>query len=286
MERAHKEPSAGVRDRRKVADHPWSMKEHADSRPLAERVSQWRGRFASAISMVVVLLVVVFAADAYGSVPRVDPVAAVHVDVIGDSLSTGFRTPGVTWPAEAQPLLASQGLQVQITNASENGAGYVQHGEDGDVFLDLVNRIVNSQSQLVVLFGSDNDTGDTGVAAAIQATLARVKVLAPDATVIVVGPTSESDDAQGLLSTIRESLADGAAGIGAKFVDPVALDWFQGLESKDLSSDLEHPNLAGEQYLARQMAAIMAPAVRGAMHQDRLGSGRVRPSLLASTQSR
>ncbi|WP_160318946.1 SGNH/GDSL hydrolase family protein [Arthrobacter sp. ERGS1:01] len=250
------------------------MKAHPDLRTLAERLSQWRGRFASAISVVVVLLVVVFAADAYGSVPRVDPVATVHVDVIGDSLSTGFRTPGVTWPAEAQPLLASQGLKAQITNASENGAGYVQPGEDGDVFLDLVNRIVNSQSQVVVLFGSDNDTGDAGVAAAIQATLARVKVLAPDATVIVVGPTSESDDDQGLLSTIRESLADGAAGIGAKFVDPVALGWFQGAESTDLASDLEHPNLAGEQFLAQHMAAILAPAIRGAMQQDKMPPGR------------
>jgi acyl-CoA thioesterase I len=252
------------------------MKAHPDENAAAPRVPFWRGRAAAAISVVVVLLVVVFAADAYASAPVKEAVSAVHVDVIGDSLSTGFKTPGVTWPSEAQASFAGLGLDAQITNASENGAGYVQPGEGGDVFMDLVNRIVNSQSQVVVLFGSDNDSGRAGVQNAVQATLARVKVLAPEATVIVVGPTSESDDAQGYLAPVRQALATGAAGIGAKFVDPVALKWFQGDASKDLSSDQEHPNLAGEKYLADHMTALMAPDIRHAMHQDRLVVSRVR----------
>ncbi|MGA7205121.1 MAG: SGNH/GDSL hydrolase family protein [Specibacter sp.] len=242
----------------------------------APRIALWHGRAAVAISVVVVLLVVVFAASAYASAPAKDPVSAVHVDVVGDSLSTGFKTPGDTWPSEAQALFAGLGLKGQITNASENGAGYVQPGSGGDVFLDLVNRIVNSQSQVVVLFGSDNDAGRAGVRNAVQATLDRVTVLAPEATVIVVGPTSESDDAQGYLASIRQALEAGAAGIGAKFVDPVNLKWFQGDASKDLASDLEHPNDAGEKYLAEHMSTIMAPAIRQAMHRDRMVVSRVR----------
>jgi len=236
---------------------------------VAARLAKWQGRASLAAFMVAVLLVGL-AAAAYAAVPAPGPVQAVHVDVIGDSLSTGYMTPGNTWPGQAQALTAGMGLKVDITNASENGAGYVQPGDAGDVFLDLVNRTVNSQTQVVVLFGSDNDTGDSGLASAVAQTLARVKVLAPDAAVIVVGPTSESGDAQGALSQIRQTLSGQAGSIGAQFVDPVELGWFQGTAAQYLSGDMEHPNAAGETYLARHMTAIMAPTIKSAMRQDQL----------------
>ncbi|NVM96507.1 SGNH/GDSL hydrolase family protein [Arthrobacter wenxiniae] len=158
-----------------------------------------------AVAMVVLVAVGVGAA-AHAGVPAAVPVKTVHVDTIGDSLSAGYKTPGNTWPGQAQALLAAKGRKAEITNASENGAGYVRPGELGDLFLDLVNRAVNSQSQLVVLFGSDNDAGAPGLAAAAQ----------------------------------------------------------------DLAGDLEHPNAAGETYLAQHMSAIMAPVIRSAAYRDRL----------------
>lgn len=236
---------------------------------IAARLATWQGRAGLAMFMVAVLLVGL-AAAAYAGGPAPAPVRAVHVDVIGDSLSTGVRTPGDTWPEQAQALIAGMGFKADITNASENGAGYVQPGEIGDVFLDLVNRTVNSQSQVVVLFGSDNDTGDSGLAAAVARTLARIKVLAPDAAVIVTGPTSESGDAQGKLSQIRQTLSRQAEAIGARFVDPVNLGWFQGAGAQYLTNDLEHPNAAGETYLARHMKAIMAQPIKSAMRQVQL----------------
>jgi hypothetical protein len=51
------------------------------------------------------------------------------------------------------------GLAAEITNASDNGAGYVQPGDLGDFFLDLANRIVNTQSLVVVVYASDNHFG-------------------------------------------------------------------------------------------------------------------------------
>ncbi|WP_171814330.1 SGNH/GDSL hydrolase family protein [Arthrobacter dokdonensis] len=236
---------------------------------LAAGLAGWQGRTTMAIALVVMAVVGVGAA-AYAGVPRAVPVKAVRVDVIGDSLSTGYKTPGNTWPGQAQRLVSAMGLAAEITNASENGAGYVQPGDMGDVFLDLVNRIVNSQSQVVVVFGSDNDVGNTGLSAAVEGALARIRILAPQAAIVVVGPTSESNDPGGQLTPVRQALAVQAAAIGARFVDPVALGWFQGSASQDLSSDLEHPNAAGETYLARHMSALMAPAIRSAMRRDRL----------------
>lgn len=239
----------------------------------------WQGRATAASLLVAVLLLVAFSAVAYAGVPARAAVTDVHVDVIGDSLSTGYKTPGDTWPDQEQGLIAAMGLKAEITNASENGAGYLKHGDDGDVFLDLVNRIVTSHSQVVVLFGSDNDTGRPGLAAAVHKALARVRVLAPRATVIVVGPTSESNDAQGVLAPIVSTLSHGAAASGARFVDPVALGWFQGADNKYLSSDMEHPNTAGETYLARHFTAVLAPSIKNAMHQDWLRDGPFRKVL-------
>ncbi|MFC4266487.1 SGNH/GDSL hydrolase family protein [Arthrobacter cryoconiti] len=222
------------------------------------------------LSALAVVLVLLSSTAADARVPITDPVTSVHVDVIGDSLSTGFRTPGDTWPEQAQSIFAAKGLKATITNASENGAGYVVPGEGGDVYLDLVNRIVNSQSQVVLLFGSDNDSGASGLDAAVATALARVKVLAPAATVIVVGPTSESGDVQGELAPIIQTLKVQADDDGVQYVDPVALGWFQGESSGFLTDDLEHPNTAGETYLAQRMATILAPAIKDSMHQDQL----------------
>jgi acyl-CoA thioesterase-1 len=235
----------------------------------AAKLARWQGGAVLALTVMVLVVVAIAAASASG-VPTVDPVKSVQVDIIGDSLSTGFKTPGDTWPTQAQALVTSMGLKANITNASENGAGYVQPGDGADVYLDLVNRIVNSQSQVVMLFGSDNDTGASGVDGAMQQTLARVKVLAPDAKVIVVGPTSESNDTAGQLTVIRQSLAKQAAAIGARFIDPVSLGWFQGEGAKNLANDLEHPNSAGEKFLAQAMTAILAPDIKSAMRQDQL----------------
>lgn len=243
------------------------------SRPAVDSWFHWRGRATVALLTVAVLLMAAFAAVAYAGVPPKGAVADVHVDIVGDSLSTGFRTPGDTWPDQEQALITDLGLKADITNASENGAGYVQQGEAGDVFLDLVNRIVNSQSQVVVLFGSDNDSGQPGLSAAVQTVLGRVKVLAPQARVIMVGPTSESNDVEGRLTPIISTLSQSAATSGVRFVDPVTLGWFQGAASTYLSSDMEHPNTAGEAYLAQHMRAVLAPAIANAMHHDGLWDG-------------
>ena len=73
-----------------------------------------------AVAMVVLVAVGVGAA-AYAGGPAAVPVKTVHVDIIGDSLSTGYKTPGNTWPGQAQALLSAKGLRAEITNASKTG---------------------------------------------------------------------------------------------------------------------------------------------------------------------
>jgi acyl-CoA thioesterase-1 len=193
-------------------------------------------------------------APATGSVTRPPSTgAATRLVVIGDSLSTGYATPGDPWTRQARSLFRARGQHVQITNASENGAGYVAPGDNGNVFLDLVDRAVVAQAQIVVVFGSDNDVGQTGVAPAMADTLHRVRDLAPDATLLVVGPPSVPADPGVDLTTIRDDLATTTTQVGGHFLDPLTLGWFQGTASQFVSDDGEHPNTDGEQYLAQQI---------------------------------
>ncbi|MEO6882300.1 MAG: SGNH/GDSL hydrolase family protein [Mycobacteriaceae bacterium] len=190
--------------------------------------------------------------------PPVQP-GSTQLVVIGDSLSTGFDTPGDPWTREAPALFAGRGLDVQITNASENGAGYSAPGTNGDLFLDLVDGVVDARAQVVLLFGSDNDLGLPDVAPAMSQTLHRVRALAPRATLIVVGPPSTPANSGEPLLGIRDALASAAAQVGARFVDPITLKWFQGGASRFVAADGEHPNADGEQYLAQQLVDVVAP---------------------------
>jgi acyl-CoA thioesterase-1 len=187
--------------------------------------------------------------------------AATRLVVIGDSLSTGFATPGDPWTRQARSLFTARGQHVQITNASENGAGYVAPGDNGNVFLDLVNRAVVAQAQIVVVFGSDNDAGQPDVAPAMAQTLQRVRDLAPAATLLVVGAPSVPADPGVDLTGIRDALATATAHVGGHFLDPLSLGWFQGPASQFVADDGEHPNTDGEQYLAQQMVDAVGPLI-------------------------
>lgn len=185
----------------------------------------------------------------------------VEVDVIGDSLSTGINTPGDPWTNNAEELFAADGQQVQFVNAAENGAGYVARGQLGDAFLDEVDNVVSPSSEVVLVFGSDNDLGQSGLAAAITATLERVRTTAPHAQLIVVGPPAPPAQQPQQLTVIRDALQTAAEQAHAQFVDPLALKWFQDGAAAYVSFDNEHPNADGEQYLATQMVDILRPTV-------------------------
>lgn len=186
---------------------------------------------------------------------------AIEVDIIGDSLSTGAKTAGESWASVVQRTFDERGRDVLLVNASENGAGYVARGEYGDNFLDQVDQVVTARSQVVVVFGSDNDLGQSGVATAISTTLDRVRSRAPKADVIVVGPPAPPAQSATRLAAIRDELSDATDRVAATFVDPLSLMWFQGAARVYVGPDDEHPNLRGEQYLAAKMLGVLSPAI-------------------------
>ncbi|NUS35880.1 MAG: SGNH/GDSL hydrolase family protein [Pseudarthrobacter sp.] len=193
-------------------------------------------------------------------------VDSIRVVVIGDSLSTGFGTSAdEAWPVLLKSVLLLNDRAMQVTNAAENGSGYLVTGERGDTFGDEVQAAVGPNTDVVVFFGSDNDEGTDPEAlrAAAASTFAAASAIAPKAVLVAVGPLSGNDLPLPELAGVRDSTAAAAQDTGVPFIDPIADQWLAGRVDVLLGPDREHPSVAGQELLRDKMRAILSSAVQG-----------------------
>jgi acyl-CoA thioesterase-1 len=189
----------------------------------------------------------------------------VRVVVIGDSLSTGLGTsPEQAWPELLQSAQLSDQRPVQVTNAAENGSGYLVSGDDGDTFSMEVQGAVTPDTDVVVFFGSDNDAGagPEELRDAAVLTFAAASSLAPDAVLVAVGPLSGSEETDPGLAGVRDVGASAAQYMGVNFIDPIAEQWFSGRADDLLGPDGEHPSAEGQEFLQDKMQQILSAAVQ------------------------
>ncbi|GAC1373187.1 MAG: hypothetical protein NVS2B15_19250 [Pseudarthrobacter sp.] len=190
---------------------------------------------------------------------------AVKVVVIGDSLSTGFGTsPEQAWPELLQSAHLSNTRPLKVSNAAENGSGYVAAGDEGDTFTTQVRAAVSPDADVVVFFGSDNDAGtapgELGDAAALA--FAAASSLAPKAVLVAVGPLSGNDETDPLLADVRDTEAAAARNMGVTFIDPIAEQWLGDRADVLLGPDGEHPSAEGQEFLRDEMQRILSAAVQ------------------------
>ncbi|MDQ0664645.1 acyl-CoA thioesterase-1 [Arthrobacter ulcerisalmonis] len=185
----------------------------------------------------------------------------VRVVVIGDSLSTGLGTSSQqAWPEllKAVPLPDKRALE--ITNAAENGSGYLATGVEGDSFRMEVQAAVTPETDVILFFGSDNDTGTDPeeLKAAVTLTFDAASSLAPKATLVAIGPLSGDEWPDQMLADVCSSVASAAQGVGVKFIDPIADHWLSGRADVLLGPDREHPSAKGQRFLRDQMKRILS----------------------------
>jgi acyl-CoA thioesterase-1 len=189
----------------------------------------------------------------------------VRVVVIGDSLSTGLGTsPEQAWPELLQSSHLSNQQTVQVTNAAENGSGYLVAGDDGDTFTMEVQAAVSPDTDVVVFFGSDNDTGagPEELRDAATLTFAAASSLAPNAVLLAVGPLSGSEETDPGVADVRDVEASAAQYMGVNFIDPIAEQWLNGRADVLLGPDGEHPSAEGQEFLQNKMQQILSAAVQ------------------------
>ncbi|MCU1572464.1 MAG: hypothetical protein JWO93_546 [Micrococcaceae bacterium] len=184
----------------------------------------------------------------------------VRVVVIGDSLSTGFGTSAKqAWPSLLKSVHLPGKRPVRVTNAAENGSGYLAVGDDGDTFTMEVQASVTADADVVVFFGSDNDAGTdpAELREAATSAFAEAAALAPNAKLLAVGPLSGSEEPDTVLTDVRDSDASAAQDQGVKFVDPIADQWLSGREDALLGPDGEHPSAKGQKFLRDKIKGIL-----------------------------
>lgn len=233
------------------------------SRPRALRARRgWRLPTALALVLAGSLLGVTRAGGALPARGSWVPGAAssVRVTIVGDSLSSGYRTPGDPWTLTAQRELDAERVPIVLANASGAGSGYQARGEFGFTFADWARVGVTSDTAAVVLYGSDNDSLDADYAASIASTLELVHTISARARIVVVGPSATRATPASRLTSLNSTLQQVALASGADFVD--AMDWFAGAASKYLGPDGEHPNAAGESYLATRFLPLLRQLTR------------------------
>ncbi len=190
----------------------------------------------------------------------------VRVVVIGDSLSTGLGTsPKQAWPELLKAVPLPDKRAVEITNAAENGSGYLATGVEGDTFRMEVQASVTPATDVILFFGSDNDTGTDpeDLKAAVTSTFDAASSLAPKATLVAIGPLSSDEGPDQILADVCSSVASAAQNMGVKFIDPIADHWLSGRADVLLGPDREHPSAKGQKFLRDKMKRILRAALPG-----------------------
>ncbi len=200
--------------------------------------------------------------------PTPKPVVTHHILVVGDSLTEGSGEGGggyTGWPALVWPTLQTSVRIVLPVLAGEGGSGYVHPGNSGTTFGERAAKYITPDDELVVFFGSTNDSvaSPGALASAVRDTFAKTKAAAPAAKLLVIGPVATSPNPPPEIARIPGILRDEAQAVGAEFVDPIAEGWL-ATNPEMIGSDGVHPNDAGERYLADRIG----PLIRDALQQS------------------
>lgn len=186
--------------------------------------------------------------------------STAQVVIIGDSLSTGHGTsPDMAWPKLLQDDTRGGLHPLSIVNAATDGSGYVRSGDGGSTFLSQVDASVQKKTRLVLVFGSENDMGTSGVQLkeAVAATITEIRAKAPDARVVLVGPPSYTDEPESARLQVRDQARAAATAADAVFVDPIQEQWIMGRTGELIGPDGDHPSVRGQHYLQKNMEKII-----------------------------
>lgn len=192
--------------------------------------------------------------------------APTRVAVIGDSYTEGTpvggATSGTNWTSQVVPLLHQQGIDVTVAVKGAGGSGYVATGGYGVTFRQLVPSVVTPDTDLLVVFGSRNDSEHPDVQREAAATFTAARLISPDIKILAIGPEWIDGNVPGSVADTRDEVRAAAAAARVDFVDPLAEGWFAGPDHQLIGSDGWHPTDAGHRYMAEKIAPRMAELLR------------------------
>lgn len=193
------------------------------------------------------------------------PAASDSVVVVffGDSLTAGYglANPGrEAYPALVGDALRAEGVPVRVVNAGSSG----ETSAGGLRRVDWVLSRSRPDVFVLALGANDGLRGQDPAAMAdnLRAILAKVRAAAPEARLVVAGMEALPNYGADYAARYRAVFPDVAREAGADLI-PFLLDGVAGVDALN-QGDQVHPTAAGQQVLARTVAAVLAPVVREA----------------------
>lgn len=196
-----------------------------------------------AVVLVGIVALVVGAQSAHAQ-PR-----PLRVSIVGDSFSAGVGA-----RSGYAPLLAERGCW-DLNLVARSGSGYAA-STDPFVSVPRVAAVATSLPDVIIVQGSGNDRGDGRLFAAATGLYLTYRVVAPQARIIVVGPTGAPNAKHGNIDEIRRHLRDAAGVAGVTFLDPKAERWLN--PATDYAPDGIHPNDGGHARLADRLFSALS----------------------------
>lgn len=210
------------------------------------------------------------ALPAYDIRPPADP-SPVRVVVVGDSYGAGRGADGISSSPNPNsfygyvPLL-SQLLGVpDVWTVSIGGTGYVATVDGAEPYSGRASDVAAAAPDVVIVQGSINDGGESGVQAAAASFVSGLMASLPDAVIIMTGPLYAAAYYSDV-TTVASEVSAAAAALGVPFID--ASTWAtgtgyagdtngSGTSDYYQNGDSVHPTPAGHQMLAQRMAAAV-----------------------------
>jgi hypothetical protein len=117
-------------------------------------------------------------------------------------------------------------------------------------------------ADVVIIFGSRNDTGapSAEITAQATATYDAVQEASPEADLVVIGPAWSDEAVPAETLAARDAVAAAADSAAVTFVDPLEEGWFFG-RLELIGSDAIHPTDEGHAYLT----GLIEPVLRAAL---------------------
>jgi lysophospholipase L1-like esterase len=184
------------------------------------------------------------------------------IAVVGDSYTTGSPMdsgPEFTWSALMVDELRRDRPDLVLHVEAGGGSGYAMRGARGLTFEQLAQVSMPVDPDLIVVFGSLNDSGSDvrTVRTAAGSLMGWLRTQRPDAAVLVIGPPWVNDRIPANLFLVRDAVRDAALQAGATFVDPLEEGWFAGPNAALIGDDTVHPTDEGQ----RRIADLITPRV-------------------------
>ena len=177
-------------------------------------------------------------------------VAPTTVTFLGDSYTEGAGSSKDR--THRWSTTASRSLGWSQTIIAIGGTGYVS----GDNYVNQIERVVATGSDVVVISGGRNDVDEPieTVKANVLQVIQGITSGLPDAQVIVISPWWDDDEAPTSLGDVAAAVADTAASVGVEFIDsgqPLAG------HPELMSGDGIHPNDAGYAAIAAAVTPLL-----------------------------